>query len=84
MPSSPLPSEMPPYGQFFEVFVTFAANPFNFAVQSRKSRVKFSELMLSMNEFYNNKESAKTCRLNGPIQEGCYYAVKHTDNYWYR
>ncbi|XP_076069897.1 tudor domain-containing protein 7-like isoform X2 [Oratosquilla oratoria] len=75
------PPEIPKVGDYFDVFVTYAANPSHFAVQAWKQTKKLETLMAEMQEFY--KKSSNLHKLEAVYQDG-YYAVMHTDNIWYR
>ncbi|XP_069180436.1 tudor domain-containing protein 7B isoform X6 [Procambarus clarkii] len=76
-----VPQEIPAVGQFFDVFVTFAASPSNFAVQSWKMTKSLSTLTSELQAYYNNPIH---CDDLVDIEVGEYYAVKHTDDTWYR
>ncbi|XP_042210305.1 tudor domain-containing protein 7B-like isoform X2 [Homarus americanus] len=75
-----VPQEIPRVGDFFDVFVTYAANPSNFAVQSWKMTQKLSSLMSDLQNYYEDKNNKQSVVIN--VRE--YYAVKHNDDTWYR
>ncbi|KAK8404627.1 hypothetical protein O3P69_007705 [Scylla paramamosain] len=74
-------NDIPDVGSFFDVFVTYAANPYHFAVQPWKMAKKFEELSESMQNYYHNSASLKKV---SAITVGQYCALKHTDDIWYR
>ncbi|XP_071520267.1 tudor domain-containing protein 7B-like isoform X2 [Panulirus ornatus] len=80
-PAALVPQEIPSVGAYFDVYVTYAANPTNFAVQSWKMTQKLSSLMSKMQTFYDD---ASNYEKNMNIEVGGFYAVKHNDDTWYR
>ncbi|XP_042881479.1 tudor domain-containing protein 7B-like isoform X5 [Penaeus japonicus] len=80
-PGALIPMEVPRVGEFFDVYVTYAASPSNFAVQSWKMTKKLSSLMSKMQVYYNNANNLQTL---DELQAGGFYAVKHSDDSWYR
>lgn len=79
IPGALVPQEIPAVGSYFDVFVTFAANPSNFAVQSYKMTSKLSSLMCEMQSYYDS-----TGKELSAIEVGEFFAVKHNDDTWYR
>ncbi|XP_050737035.1 tudor domain-containing protein 7B-like isoform X2 [Eriocheir sinensis] len=81
-PCSPLSlSDIPDVGSYFDVFVTYAANPNNFAVQPWKLGYKFDDMSESMQDYYNDPANLKHVVA---IKGGQYCALKHSDDVWYR
>lgn len=80
-PGALIPMEVPRVGEYFDVYVTYAASPSNFAVQSWKMTKKLSALMSKMHVYYNNANNLQTL---DELQAGGFYAVKHSDDSWYR
>ncbi|KAK4298178.1 hypothetical protein Pmani_029459 [Petrolisthes manimaculis] len=80
-PLTPPKQEVPHVGEYYDVLVTYAASPSNFAVQSWKMSKKLSHLQSKIQNHYDapNKSTAPTS-----ITVGGYYAVKHNDSTWYR
>ncbi|KAK6617757.1 hypothetical protein RUM43_013985 [Polyplax serrata] len=77
----PMPN-IPPVGSFFNVFVTLAAHPGLFNVQPLTTQ---SELMQLMFRLQLKCESTFTKPLSPEdFKIGELYAVRHTDNFWYR
>ncbi|XP_045124704.1 tudor domain-containing protein 7-like isoform X2 [Portunus trituberculatus] len=74
-------NDIPDVGDYFDVFVTYAASPYHFAVQPWKMSKKFDKLNESMQNYYYNSANLK--KVSG-IKAGQYCAVKHTDDIWYR
>lgn len=74
-------NDIPDVGDYFDVFVTFAANPYHFAVQPWKMAKEFDELNESMQNYYHNSDNLKKV---SAIKGGQYCALKHTDDIWYR
>lgn len=79
-----LPPQIPDIdGDFFDIYVTMAANPSNFTVQPLNNIKSLHDMMLKMQDFYHAQpagfEVSRDC-----VQEGGLYAVKHDDGHWYR
>lgn len=80
-PGSLLPMDLPAIGEFFDVYVTYAASPSNFAVQPWKMSRKVTDLMEEMQRYYSTETNLKS---DTDFKVGGYFAVKHSDNNWYR
>ncbi|XP_068230031.1 tudor domain-containing protein 7B isoform X2 [Palaemon carinicauda] len=80
-PGSLLPMDLPAIGEFFDVYITYAASPSNFAVQPWKMSRKVTDLMNEMQRYYALETNLKSDTV---IKVGGYFAVKHIDNNWYR
>lgn len=80
-PGSLMPMDIPSIGDFFDVYITYAASPSNFAVQPWKMTHKVTTLMEDMQKYYSNPDNLKA---QTEVKVGGYFAVKHTDSFWYR
>ncbi|XP_066990756.1 tudor domain-containing protein 7B isoform X4 [Macrobrachium rosenbergii] len=80
-PGSLLPMDLPAIGEFFDVYVTYAASPSNFAVQPWKMSRKVTDLLEEMQRYYSTETNLKS---DTDFKVGGYFAVKHSDNNWYR
>lgn len=75
---------------FFDVYVTLAANPYNFWVIPYKSLQENSEFTLmkqEMRKFYEDKENNFSELMSECFTEGMYVAVRHkegNEELWYR
>ncbi|KAF7287644.1 hypothetical protein GWI33_005992 [Rhynchophorus ferrugineus] len=76
--SPPLPDR----GNYFEVCIPFAVNPYNFFVQPLKSKPQLDGMMEELQMCYKDVQYGK---LNiDDILPGNIYASKHDDGFWYR
>ncbi|KAJ8954659.1 hypothetical protein NQ314_007059 [Rhamnusium bicolor] len=73
---------LPKKGEYFEVHVPFAVNPYNFFVQPLESRTKLHRMMEQLQERY--KDVLYSPLIVDQIEPGNIYASKHEDGYWYR
>lgn len=77
------PPDVPDVGEYFNVFVTMAASPFNFMCQPLKSSGDLDQLLSEMQSFYSNEENL--CEMHSVlVRQGEFFAGKHVDGCWYR
>ncbi|XP_018009814.1 tudor domain-containing protein 7 isoform X2 [Hyalella azteca] len=77
------PPCLPSVGETFDVHVTFAANPSNFAVHSVKEYNELEKLRREMQQHYTTHDDQGKVGVDEVVVGG-YYAALHTDSYWYR
>ncbi|KAF2355878.1 Tudor domain [Trinorchestia longiramus] len=83
-PQVPAP-RLPAVGDELDVYVTFAANPDNFAVQPVKEYSHLEKLRREMQQHYSSSSSVIADSVAADeLVVGGYYAALHTDTYWYR
>ncbi|XP_063926404.1 tudor domain-containing protein 7 isoform X2 [Zophobas morio] len=74
--------DLPKMGDYFNVNIPFAVNPWNFFVQPLDSFNELTALMADMQEYYKDLQFSPV-----PIEDivpGKIYASKHEDGKWYR
>ena len=67
----------------YDVYVSFAASPFNFYVRPYTMLEKFEELQRDLNDFYDKEENLIPEILQCMLRKGIYVAVKY-EGIWYR
>ncbi|XP_018321654.1 tudor domain-containing protein 7 isoform X2 [Agrilus planipennis] len=73
---------LPEIGNYFDVKVPCAVNPWNFFVQPYDSREKLNKLMFDLQDRYADQQFSTLCIEN--VYPGGIYASKHDDGLWYR
>lgn len=74
--------DIPKIGEYFDVRIPFAVNPWNFVVQPYKSRKELNDMMARLQQAYTNVQYSPLHIED--IQPGTIYAVRYTDGKWYR
>ncbi|KAF2897167.1 hypothetical protein ILUMI_09011 [Ignelater luminosus] len=73
---------LPKVGNYLDVKIPFAVNPYNFFIQPYESHEKLKQVMIALQERY--KDSQHSPLHIEDIQPGRIYASKHEDGVWYR
>lgn len=73
---------IPKVGEYFDVRIPFAVNPWNFFVQPYSHSKQLNELMTKLQKRYVNVQYSPL--QIDDIQHGKIYASKHIDGKWYR
>ena len=67
----------------YDVYVSFAASPFNFYIRPYTMLQQFEKLQRDLNEFYEKEENLIPEILQCMLRKGIYVAVKY-EGIWYR